>query len=139
MNKLRGRDYFKVAIYVSTLPVLLEMVAFVVAKGLPDSASFITMLISIIYTYSALKAIKLDSIMLSAIGNTPEEKIRNAINQAQQELEKQLEELEEREAEKKRREEAAEDEKESKEESKDETPKENNEEHENNQENKEDK
>lgn len=105
MNKLRGRDYFKIAIYVSSLPVLLETIAFVIAKGLPDAASFITMLISIIYTYYALNAIKLDSILLSAIGDTPEEKIRNAINQAQQELQKQLDELEEKEKEKKEKQE----------------------------------
>ena len=94
MNKFKRGDYLKIAIYVSTLPVLLEMIAFIISKDLPEAANFINIIIALIYTYYALKAIKLDSILLTAIGDTPEEKIRNAITQAQEELQRQLDELE---------------------------------------------
>ncbi len=102
MNKFKHRDYLKIAIYVSTLPILLEMIAFIISQNLPEAANFINMIIALIYTYYALKAIKLDSILLTAVGDTPEEKIRNAITQAQEELQRQLDELEAKEEERRR-------------------------------------
>ena len=82
--------------------ILLEMIAFIISQNLPEAANFINMIIALIYTYYALKAIKLDSILLTAVGDTPEEKIRNAITQAQEELQRQLDELEAKEEERRR-------------------------------------
>ncbi len=93
-NKLRFRDYIKISIYISGLPVILELLSFCIAKFLPEGAAFIIMLISTLYTYYALKTIKLDSILLTAFGDTPEEKIVNAITKAQEELQRQINELE---------------------------------------------
>ena len=97
VNKLKIRDYFKIAIYVSPLPVLLESFAFIVAGNVPEVANFINMLIAMFYVFYALRAIKLERILSTAIGNTPEEKIKNAIMHAQEELEKQIEDLEQKE------------------------------------------
>ena len=98
INRLKTRDYFKIAIYVSALPMLLEAFAFIVAKRLPETASFINMLISLVYIFYALRAIKLEKILQTATGKTPEEKIKNAIMHAQEELEKQIEDLEKQKA-----------------------------------------
>lgn len=99
INKLRIRDYFKIAIYVSPLPVLLEAFALIIAGGVPEVATFINMLIAMFYVFYALRAIKLDNILTTAIGNTPEEKIKNAIMHAQEELEKQIEDMDQKEQE----------------------------------------
>ena len=93
-NKLRFRDYLKIAIYVSGLPVLLEMISYLIAKTIPDSAMLVLISISTFYIYYALRTIKIERIMLSAVGDTPEEKIINAITKAQEELQKQIDELE---------------------------------------------
>ena len=97
MNKLKVKDYFKIAIYVSSLPILLEVVALIVTGRIPDAAGFVAMLIATVYVYYALRAIKLDTILVSSIGDTPEEKIKNAILNAQENLEKELKNIEEKE------------------------------------------
>ena len=94
INRLRTRDYFKIAVYVSSLPIILEAFAFLVAKHIPETASFISMLISLVYIFYALRAIKVEKILQTATGKTTEEKIKNAIIHAQEELEKQIEDLE---------------------------------------------
>ena len=48
------------------------------------------------YAFYALRAIRLDEVLSKAVGITPEEKIVNAIKDAQEELEKQLEEIEQK-------------------------------------------
>ena len=139
VNKLKVLDYFKVAIYVSALPMLLESFAFIVARNLPEIANFINMMIALIYVFYALRAIKLDKILQTAVGKTPEEKIKNAIMHAQEELEKQIEDLEKQKAdldEKKKQKEITEKQEEQPEEKPNE---ENNNIEENNQENNEDK
>ena len=95
MIKLRFRDKLKIAIYISSLPILLETMAFIIAGKLPEVANFINSLISMFYAFYALRAIKLDNILSTVIGNTPEEKIKNAIINAQNELKEQIKELEE--------------------------------------------
>lgn len=95
LMKLKFSGYLKVAIYVSSLPILLEMLAFSINNALPKGASIITVIISLVYIFYALRAIKLTSILSVVEGRTPEEKIRNAIRKAHEELEKQMKEIDE--------------------------------------------
>lgn len=100
--KLKWKDYLKIAIYISTLPFILETIAIIVVGGVSQTINFITILISCVYIFYALRALKLDSFIIRGSGETAEEKIKNALLHAQQELEKQLEELERDEIEKKK-------------------------------------
>lgn len=95
--RLKITEYLRVAIYVSTLPIILETIAILVVGGISESVNFISMLVSCVYIFYALRAIKLDSIILGGSGKNAEEKIKNALEHAQKELEKQLEELEKKE------------------------------------------
>lgn len=92
--KLKFKDLVKISIYISTLPMLLETFAIAIGGKYSQAAEFITFLIAGVYAFYALRAIRLDDILLKATGNTPEEKIANAIKDAQKQLEKQLEETE---------------------------------------------
>jgi len=102
--RLKWQDYCKVAIYISTLPTILETIAIVVVGGISESINFITVLISCVYIFYALRALRLDSFILTGTGKTAEEKIKNALARAQEELEKQLEELEKQDVEEKKKE-----------------------------------
>lgn len=99
---LKWKDYLKIAIYACTLPFILETIAIIVVGSVSQTISFITILISCVYIFYALRALKLDSFIIGGTGKSSEEKIKNALLHAQQELEKQLEELEKNEIEKKR-------------------------------------
>lgn len=100
--KLKWKDYLKIAIYISTLPFILETIAIIVVGGVSQTINFITILISCVYIFYALRALKLDSFIIKGSGVTAEEKIKNALLHAQQELEKQLEEIEKEESKKKK-------------------------------------
>ncbi len=94
--KLRFRDYFKISIYISTLPLILEMLAIAIGGKYSSTADFISFLIAGIYAFYALRAIRLNTLVMKGAGNTPEEKIMNAINDAKEEIEKQLKDIEEK-------------------------------------------
>ncbi|MBO5142494.1 MAG: DUF1189 family protein [Clostridia bacterium] len=95
--KMKITDYLKVTIYASTLPIILEVIALILVGSISESVNFISVLVSCVYIFYALRAIKLDTLILGGSGKTAEEKIKNALAHAQEELEKQLEELEKRE------------------------------------------
>ena len=95
--KLKVSDYLKVVIYASTLPSILGVIALLVVGNVSEAVNFISVLISCVYIFYALRAIKLDSLILGGSGKNAEEKIKNALAHAQKELEKQLEELEKKE------------------------------------------
>ena len=101
---LKWQDYCKVAIYVSTLPILLETLAIVTVGGSSESINFVIVAISCVYIFYALRALKLDSFIIDGTGKTAEEKLKNALAHAQKELEKQLAELEKEEAKEKKNE-----------------------------------
>lgn len=94
--KLKLVDYLKVIIYTSTLPTILSVIALLVVGSISEAVNFICMLISCVYIFYALRAIKLDSLILGGNGKNSEEKIKNALANAQEELEKQLKKLEEK-------------------------------------------
>ena len=95
--RLKFKDYVKVVIYASTLPLILETVALIMVGTISETVNFISVLVSSVYIFYALRAIKLDSLILGGSGKTAEEKIKNALAHAQEELEKQLKELEDKE------------------------------------------
>ena len=95
--KLRFTDYLKIVIYASTLPIILEVIALICVGNVSESVNFISVLVSCVYIFYALRAIKIDSLILGGSGKTAEEKIKSALEHAQKELEKQLEEIEKKE------------------------------------------
>lgn len=95
--KLKFIEYLKLVIYISTMPIILETIAIVAVGNISETVNFISVLISCVYIFYALRALKLDSLILGGSGKTAEEKIKSALSHAQQELEKQLNELEKQE------------------------------------------
>lgn len=95
--KLKFMEYIKLVIYSSTLPLILEIIAILLVGNISETISFLSTLISCVYIFYALRAIKLDSLILGGSGKTAEEKIKSALANAQKELDKQLEELEKKE------------------------------------------
>lgn len=100
---LKWQDYCKVAIYVSTLPILLETLAIITVGSVSESINFIIVAISCVYIFYALRALKLDSFIIDGTGKTAEEKLKSALAHAQKELEKQLAELEKEESKEKKK------------------------------------
>lgn len=92
--KLKFVEYLKLVIYISTMPIILETIALITVGNISESVNFISVLISCVYIFYALRAIKLDALILGGSGKTAEEKIKSALAHAQEELEKQLNELE---------------------------------------------
>lgn len=93
--RLRWKDYFKVAIYISTLPFILETIATLVVGSVSETISFISMLASCVYIFYALRALRLEAMFsVGSSGGTTEERVKSALAHAQEELEKQLKELE---------------------------------------------
>lgn len=95
--KLRFTDYLKIVVYASTLPIILEVIALIFVGNVSESVNFISVSVSCVYIFYALRAIKIDSLILGGSGKTAEEKIKSALEHAQKELEKQLEEIEKKE------------------------------------------
>ena len=94
--RLKFGEALRVAIYAGTLPLLLETIALIVVGSISETINFISVLLSCVYIFYALRALKLDSLIFAGSGKKAEEKIKNALAQAQEELEKQLTELEEK-------------------------------------------
>lgn len=99
--KLKLRNYIILVCYVSTLPIILEVIAVIVTKQISSAVNFICTLISFVYMFYALRAIKIDNILSSGTGSNPLEKLENAIKEAQEEIEEQLKEKAEEDKEKK--------------------------------------
>ncbi len=95
--KLKFRNYIIIICYVSTLPIILETIAIIVTKTISNSVNLICTLISFVYIFYALRAMKIDYILSKGIGKNPLEKLENAIKEAQDEIEEQLKEKAEKE------------------------------------------
>ena len=98
--KLKFKNYIIIICYVSTLPLILETIAIIVTRQISSPVSMICTLVSFVYMFYGLRAIKIDNILTKGTGNNPLEKLENAIKEAQEEIEAQLKE----EAEKKKEE-----------------------------------
>lgn len=66
---LKFKDALKISMYVLTLPVLIELMAFLIVGTISESVSFIYQLLMAIYVFYALRAIKLDKVILEATKN----------------------------------------------------------------------
>lgn len=95
--RLKLIEYLKIVIYTSTLPIILELIALIIVGFVSETVNFISVLVSSVYIFYALRAIKLDTLILGGNGKTAEEKLKNALSHAQEELEKQLQEIEKKE------------------------------------------
>ena len=90
--KLKFKDYIRIICYVSTLPIILETIAIIATKQISGSINLICTLISFVYMFYGLRAIKIDNILTNGTGKNPLEKLENAIKEAQDEIEEQLKE-----------------------------------------------
>ncbi|MBR6253245.1 MAG: DUF1189 family protein [Clostridia bacterium] len=90
--KLKFRNYIILVCYVSVLPVILETIAIIVTKQISGPVNLICTLVSFVYMFYGLRAIKIDNILTNGTGKNPLEKLENAIKEAQEEIEEQLKE-----------------------------------------------
>ena len=67
--KLNFKNYFKIALYVITLPYILEMISVVYLGSVSENSFIISNLIAYIYIFYAIRAVKLDAFIL--IMNNP--------------------------------------------------------------------
>jgi hypothetical protein len=84
--RLRASGTIKFAIYASTVPTLIDTFALAVLGKIPSTVTFLEGIILFIYAFYGLRAIKIDELISSGSGKTPEERIRDAINRAQKEI-----------------------------------------------------
>ena len=90
--KLKFNNYITIICYVSTLPLILETIAIIVTRQISSPVNMICTLVSFVYMFYGLRAIKIDNILSKGIGKNPLEKLENAIREAQEEIEEQLKE-----------------------------------------------
>jgi len=87
--KLKFGEALRVAIYAGTLPLILETIALIVVGGISETINFISVLLSCVYIFYALRALKLDSLIFAGTEKKAEEK------QMVENLSKELREKEE--------------------------------------------
>ena len=67
--KLNFKNYFKIALYVVTLPYILETISVIYLGAVSDNSFIISNLVAYIYILYAVRAVKLDAFIL--IMNSP--------------------------------------------------------------------
>jgi len=91
VNKIKFADYIKVILYSNSLASILQVITMIYLGNVSESISFILVMITTVYLFYAFRAIKIDALISSGKGNTPEERIQNALDNAQKELERKIE------------------------------------------------
>ncbi|MBR4110792.1 MAG: DUF1189 domain-containing protein [Clostridia bacterium] len=76
-NSLKFGDIFKIAAYALTLPIIIETVALILIGNVSESVTLIYQLLVCVYVFYALRAIKLDKIIITATQNGILKKIVN--------------------------------------------------------------
>lgn len=66
---IRLNDAFKISMYVMTFPIIIELIAFAVTGKISESVAVIYQILLSLYVFYALRAIKLDAIILEATKN----------------------------------------------------------------------
>lgn len=89
--KLKFNNYMKIVTYAITLPLIVEMISILVLGRVAEYATIACQLLTYVYIFYALRAIKLDAMIMNASGNTLKEKIENIINNLENEVESKLE------------------------------------------------
>lgn len=64
-TKYKFKDYMKVAFYVITLPVITELIALIITGTVSDYAYITYYLLVYVYMYYAIRALKLDNIIMA--------------------------------------------------------------------------
>lgn len=98
--RLKFSGYLKLVIYATTLSSILEVISILLIHKIPENAGIVTSIITFIYLYYGIRTIKIDELIMAGIGNTPEERIKDALVKAQKEIQEQLEEMEKEDKEK---------------------------------------
>lgn len=65
-NNLKLKDVLKIVMYALTLPLIIESIAFLLTGTVSESVIFIYQLLVYVYVFYALRAIKLDKIIIAA-------------------------------------------------------------------------
>lgn len=89
-TKLKFSNYMKIVTYAITLPLIIEMVSILVLGRIPEYATFAYQLLIYVYIFYALRAIKLDVLLMGASGKNVQEKIENIISKLENEVENKL-------------------------------------------------
>ncbi len=82
-TKYKFKDYMKAAFYVITLPVITELIALIITGTVSDYAYITYYLLVYVYMYYAIRALKLDNIIMAtqekifAMRGNPVEKPEN--------------------------------------------------------------
>ena len=82
-TKYKFKDYMKAAFYVITLPVIIELIALIITGTVSDYAYITYYLLVYVYMYYAIRALKLDNIIMAtqekifAMRGNPVEKPEN--------------------------------------------------------------
>lgn len=63
--KCRFKDYMKIAFYVITLPIIIEAIALIVTGNINEYAYITYHLLTYVYMYYAIRAVKLDNIIMT--------------------------------------------------------------------------
>lgn len=69
MINLKFKDALKLSIYALTLPLIIEMIAFITVGSVSESVAFIYQVLIAVYVFYALRAIKLDNMIMEATKN----------------------------------------------------------------------
>lgn len=78
-TKYKFSEYMKAAFYVITLPIITEIIAFIIVGELNEYANITYYLLSYVYMFYAIRALKLDNIIIST-----QEKILNMKSESEQ-------------------------------------------------------
>lgn len=89
-TKLKFGNYMKIVTYAITLPLIIELVSILVLGRIPEYATFAYQLLIYVYIFYALRAIKLDVLLMGASGKNVQEKIENIISKLENEVENKL-------------------------------------------------
>lgn len=77
-TKYKFKDYMKAAFYIITLPIITELIAFIIVGELNEYANITYYLLSYVYMFYAIRALKLDNIIIST-----QEKIMSMKNESE--------------------------------------------------------
>jgi hypothetical protein len=82
--------YIKICMAVLTLPIIVELISILTIGGVPTYAYYTYHILSYVYLYYAIRAIKLDYIITNIPGENMKEKLEKMIEQVASEIEKKV-------------------------------------------------
>lgn len=97
--RLKFTNYYRVVVYALTLPLIIETATLLYLGRVPEYATIAYQLLAYVYIFYALRAMKLDLLLLGVSGGSMKEKIETIIhkleNEAGQKLEQEKKETKE--------------------------------------------